>query len=73
MLISHLLCILQFCDLLQSMVEGTDFLEKLENARAALPQNMSGIFLMTGSIRIYYYVVIFEGHMVEITLLKDIK
>lgn len=55
------------------MVEGTDFLEKLENARAALPQNMSGIFLMTGSIRIYYYVVIFEGHMVEITLLKDIK
>ncbi|CAA2956367.1 Hypothetical predicted protein [Olea europaea subsp. europaea] len=31
----------EFCDLLQSMVEGTDFLEKLENARAALPQNMS--------------------------------
>ncbi|KAL2489044.1 hypothetical protein Fot_42336 [Forsythia ovata] len=38
---SHLLCILQFCDLLQSMVEGTDFLEKLENAQASLPQNMA--------------------------------
>ncbi|CAI9775893.1 unnamed protein product [Fraxinus pennsylvanica] len=29
------------CDLLQSVVEGTDFLEKLESAHASLPQNMA--------------------------------
>ncbi|CAA2962963.1 Protein DCL, chloroplastic [Olea europaea subsp. europaea] len=31
----------EFCDILQSMIEGTDFVDKLENAHASLSHNMA--------------------------------
>lgn len=46
-LMSFVIYFEQLCDLLKSRVDSPDFLQKLENAQASVPQSIAGMLTKT--------------------------